>query len=574
MSRLVCLLAVFSSLLACGAGLAGERLPQRWVYLQTNLLVDKNVEEALALLDRAKKAGYTHLAVADSKFTRWDSLGPGYVANCARLRRACTQRGIFMAACVCGMGYSNGELGHDPNLAEGLPVKDALFTVRAGGLVPSDAIEVVNGDFEQHKGNSPAGWSFVDQPGKVSFIDTRVFQHGKASLRMQDVAANDPQHGHARACQSLTVHPFHYYHVSVWAKTEDWRGGETRIAVLAPGGVSLNYTEPRIAATQDWKRVDITFNSLEFDKVNLYLGTWGGKDGKIWWDNLQIEPAGLVNVLRRGGTPLTMVSMDGRTVYVEGKDFARIADPKLGNIPWPGEYTAWHDQPRVTIPAGSRLKDGQAVKLCFYHTAIIHSDQVPACMAEEKLYAILKWELERTRDGLKPDGYFLSHDEIRIAGWDESCLGAGKTPGGILAANIARCAQLAGQVSPGKPLMVWSDMFDPYHNAGAKGRYYLVKGDGPWSGSWKGLPAGVTVMNWHNHTPGRIESMKHFAALGNKQVLAGYYDGPVGRISQWLTDAKSIDGIVGVMYTTWRHDYSNLEAFNAEVNKFLAGMKD
>jgi len=28
--------------------------------------------------------------------------------------------------------------------------------------------------------------------------------------------------------------------------------------------------------------------------------------------------------------------------------------------------------------------------------------------------------------------------------------------------------------------------------------------------------------------------------------------------------------VVGVMYTTWRHDYSNLEAFNKEVDAFLA----
>ena len=102
MSRVICMFAVLFLPLARGAGLAGERLPQRWVYLQTNLLVDKNVDDALALLDRARKAGYTHPAVADSKFTRRDSMGPKYVANCARLRQACTRHGIFLAACVCG----------------------------------------------------------------------------------------------------------------------------------------------------------------------------------------------------------------------------------------------------------------------------------------------------------------------------------------------------------------------------------------------------------------------------------------------------------------------------------------
>lgn len=572
MPRLLCALAIsFVISAVCGVSLAEKPLPQRWLYLQTNLLVDKNVDDALALLDRAKKAGYTHLAVADSKFTRWDDLPPKYLANCARVRQGCTQRGIFLAACVCHMGYSEGELGHDPNLAEGLPVKDALFVVRSGTLVPADPIQVANGDFEQFKGDAPSGWSFVDQPGKISFVDTQTAQHGKASLRMQDVGTHAPQHGHARASQTLAVQPFHYYHVLVWVKTDNWQAGQTRIAVLGEGGVSLNYLEPPIAPTQDWKRIDVTFNSLEFSKVNLYLGTWGGKGGRIWWDNLQVEPAGLVNVLRREGAPLKMTSQDGRTVYIEGKDFEKIADPKLGTVPWRGGFSAWHEQPKVGIPAGSSLKEGQTVKLSYFHTAIIHSDQVAACMAEEKLYDILKWELTRTRDGLRPDGYFLSHDEIRVAGWDESCQRTGKTPGGILADNVGRCAKLARQVDPGKGLLTWSDMFDPFHNAAPKGRYYLVKGEGPWSGSWKGLPSDVTVMNWHNHKQGRRESMQHFAALGNKQVLAGYYDGPVANIRDWLAEAKGIDGIIGVMYTTWRHDYSNLEAFNAEVDKAAAG---
>ena len=95
--------------------------------------------------------------------------------------------------------------------------------------------------------------------------------------------------------------PFRCYHVSVLVKTEGFdAASDVRIAVLAPGGVSLNYYEPRVARTQNWRRVDITFDSLEFTKLSLYLGVWRGSGGKIWWDDLRIEPSGLVNVVRRG----------------------------------------------------------------------------------------------------------------------------------------------------------------------------------------------------------------------------------------------------------------------------------
>ena len=78
-------------------------------------------------------------------------------------------------------------------------------------------------------------------------------------------------------------------------------------------------------------------------------------------------------------------------------------------------------------------------------------------------------------DRLAPDGDFMQHDEIRIAGWDAACATRRLTCGQILADNVRRCAAILRKADPGKPVYVWSDMFDPHHNAGRTGRYYLVK---------------------------------------------------------------------------------------------------
>jgi hypothetical protein len=32
-------------------------------------------------------------------------------------------------------------------------------------------------------------------------------------------------------------------------------------------------------------------------------------------------------------------------------------------------------------------------------------------------------------------------------------------------------------------------------------------------------------------------------------------------ISGWLRDGRQVDGVAGVMYTTWQHRYNDLEAF-------------
>jgi hypothetical protein len=118
-----------------------------------------------------------------------------------------------------------------------------------------------------------------------------------------------------------------------------------------------------------------------------------------------------------------------------------------------------------------------------------------------------------------------------------------------------------------RPIYVWSDMFDPHHNAGKTGRYYLVRGDGPWYGSWRGLDKDIVVVNWNSAPEKRSDSMKHFAGLGIRQILAGYYDGPVAAIDGWLRDSDQVKGIEGVMYTTWRSNYDDLENFAAELQQ-------
>jgi hypothetical protein len=78
----------------------------------------------------------------------------------------------------------------------------------------------------------------------------------------------------------------------------------------------------------------------------------------------------------------------------------------------------------------------------------------------------------------------------------------------------------------------------------------------------------VNIVNWNGREAQRLESMKHFSSRGHKQILAGYYDADPRRISDWLRDAAKVDGVIGVMYTTWRSNFSDLETFAEEIRKF------
>jgi hypothetical protein len=256
-----------------------------------------------------------------------------------------------------------------------------------------------------------------------------------------------------------------------------------------------------------------------------------------------------------------LTSEDGTTVYSERLDVNPIIDPLLGNDPYPGEYTVWHKPPTITLRPDSRLKEGQRILASYYHPAVIYSHQVSCCMSEPELYDILAWQLDNVREALAPDGYMMMHDEIRAQGWDSTCVARKLTCSEILASCVRRCVALIHKADPGKPLYVWSDMFDPTHNARDREAYYLVKGNGPWHGAWQALPSSVTIINWQMDPASRKESLAHFASRGHHQILAGYYDGNPISITGWLRDASKVKGIDGVMYTTWQGNFNHTDAF-------------
>ena len=539
------------------------QIKYRWVFTMTNLAREEALQKTLDLMKRARRAGYNGILVADSKFDKFQLQEKSYDRNVRRLRQACSQQQMALIVSVCPMGYAAEFLAADPNLAEGMPVRNALFVVQDGKLAPRDDVaRLVNGSLEQWKRGSPLGWT-VDEPGTVSVKDDAVRYDGKPTLRQDHSAA---KRGVVRLMQGIKVQPWHYYHVSVMARTENCTSSDFRICAVGEAlkGYPLDWQPPAIRKTMDWTRLHATFASLDNREVVLYLGAYNAKGGKIWWSDVQIEPGGLVNVIRRPSLPLTIGSEDGKTVYVEGKDFAVVQDPKLGHDPNPGYFTYWHEPPTVAVPEGSRLKQGQRV-LASYHFATLagKSHQINCCLSEPKIYDLLARQAAWVKETAQPDFYLMAHDEIRHCGWDDSCARSRLTCGQILAENVKRCAEIIGQTDPGKPILAWNDMFDPFHNARKEGWMYLARGDGPWYGSWQGLPSSVLVANWHNNN---AESLKFFAERGNAQILAGYYDADPQRITAWLEMAAKVKGVCGVMYTTWVDDYSQLERFMQIVN--------
>lgn len=528
----------------------------RWIYLQTNLQVADNVTKLEPILERAARAGYNGVVLADYRLNILDRVPEHYFRNAARFRQLCAAQKLEVIPAVCGFGYSSGILAHDPNLAEGLPVVDMPLVMRDGRAVsPVADKNLVAGDFETHEGDRFAGWSYQDEPGSGTFADTNIKHGGACALRVE----NGPgQVGNRRVTKTLAVRPWTQFHAAVWVRAKNFESaGDVRMFAMGANGRVLAHSNLGVQRNQEWTEHHVVFNSLEHRELRFYVGVWDCRAGQLWLDDVRLTEAPFGNLVRRPSCPLRITDESGETTYEEGRDFEPLRDERLGVTPWPGEFDVWHEPPVLRRKPDSRIQDGQKLKASYYHAVTIYDQQVPCSLTDPKVFEIVEDQIRRVRSTFEPRTWFLSHDEIRVANWSADERASGKSAGEQLAENVRRCVQLVRKHSPDARLCIWNDMFDPHHNAVRD--YYLVQGD--LAGSWEGLPRDVTIVNWNS---GRAErSLAFFAERGHEQILAGYYDAPPDRIRNWLKIAAQHQAPRGVMYTTWKSNFADLEKFAA-----------
>ena len=540
----------------CGvirSGSAAE-IELRWLYLQQNLQVKENVDKIEPVLRRAAASGYNGVVLADYKLNILDRVPEHYFENADRFKQICAELDLEIIPAVASFGYSSGILAHDPNLAEGLPVRDAPFVVRGNIAAQQNSdVNLIPGDFEQRQGDAFAGWSFQDEPGAGTFADEQIKHGGATSLRIE----NPPGvRGNRRVSKVIKVRPWTQYHASIWMRAENFdSAGAARMFAIGGSGRVLSHSNLGVKPNQDWTEHHVVFNSLENDEARFYAGVWDCGGGKLWMDDARLVEEPLVNLVRRPGCPLHVTSSDGKTVYEEGRDFVELRDEQLGVTPWRGEFDVYHQPPVLRLTENSRIADGERIHVSFYHAVTIYDGQVPCSLTEPQVFDVLRGQIERVEKLFAPRTYFLSHDEIRVANWSEPEMESGRTAGEQLAENVRRCVRIIHEVNPSARLCIWSDMFDPAHNA--RDDFYLVNGD--LRGSWEGLPHDMIVVNWNSGAAQK--SLPFFAERGHRQVLAGYYDAPPQRVVDWIAAARKVGGPTGAMYTTWRGDFSKLEEF-------------
>ncbi len=517
------------------ADAAQQKLTHRWLFVSEDLSEPQQVDRVIALFPRAQAAGYNACVIP------YD-VAPGRVEA---LKQAAKLYGLDLIPKVMGNA-------HDQNYTEGVPVKEALFVARDGTATfqPDNPTELRGGDFERAIGDRFQGWQFQDGPGKSTFADHEVVHGGKTAVRMENMPEGN-EAGNCRLSQHIQLQPFRQYHISVWLKTEnvDLARSEVKVLVL-DADREISFETFPMKPTQDWTREDIVFNSLEHREATLYFGIWGGKSGRLWWDDLCVAEIGLVNVLRRAGCPVSVRGENG-VDYEEGRDYLPIRDPKLDI------WRPYHEPPVIQLTPNTRIQEGERLRVSYYHPVIIYDERLTSCLSEPKIFEEWRDEVNQANDMFHPPAFFMQHDELRVVNWCQACQSRHLTPGQLLADNVRRAAQIIREIRPDAEIWVWNDMFDPMHNA--VDHYYLVNGS--LKGSWEELDPGIGIVNWYHELRGK--NARFFADRGEKQVLAGYYDADEdgSEIAAWVKGAEGVPGIAGAMYTTWQGKYRAMEVW-------------
>ena len=523
--------------------------PCRWVYVSQSLRSDKD----MAAIERIVQTGSEHGLngmVLSAGLDRLDKQSPEYLERLRKVKEICDKARVEIIPGIFSAGYGSSVLAYNRNLAAGIPVIDAPFVVKGGEarFQPDRTITVANGGFEQHKSDRFEGYQLQDRPGEVSFADSQVFKSGTVSLRFENFGRYE--HGHARVMQEVEVQPHRCYRLSFWVKTDGLEPKDAfRVLVLGVDGRDLAPYDPGIAATSDWRRVIMGFNSLGYGKVRVYAGAWGGKAGRFWIDDMQIEEVALLNVLRRPGTPVTVRDEATGEPYEEGRDFSPIADRML-------TFRFDHEPPIVKLLPGSRMKDGERLKVSYYHGMGVNAGQVSICMSEPEVYEIWNKQAALMHKYLAPSKYLLSMDEIRAGGSCQACKQRHLSMAQILGDCITKQVAILRRPNPKAEVFCWSDMLDPNHNA--HGNYYLVEGD--FTGSWGCVPKDLGIVCWYYEK--RKESLAFFSSHGFRTVAGAYYDGDTLENPRgWLDALDQTPNAVGIMYTTWQNKYTLLAPF-------------
>jgi hypothetical protein len=540
----------------------------KWFFLINNLDTKEKLTEATNLASEAKQHGLNGVVLSAylDTITRWSD---DRIGNLKTFKAHCDKIGLELIPMLFSAGYGGAVTGYNANLAEGIPFNDVPFIVENAVARP-DQVNlnlIKNPGFEKLNGTGqPDGFNLLEKLNEIVFMDSNIKHGGKYSIRLENFTLNE--NGHARIAIPLNLKRRTEYEVSIWVKTENLKPNTClRITPYKPdmsGSLAAVYSQKIPESTQDWSKYTFRFLSGDLPEIKLYFGTWGGKSGRVWLDDIQVvETAIAQDVLKRPGAPLVVKSLDRHMNFEEGIDFETykgLQSLKFTTQPF-----------ELKLTPHSRIRQGEHLSVSGYSAArVVQSSgsyQTSVCMSQPELYKYWADQVDTLYPILKMNRAFFSMDEIRSGGSCETCKARNLTMAQILGDCVTRQMAILRSKDPKMMVYIWADMFDPKGNSRAN----YFKAASSYEDSWKYVPKDLIMACWM-YEP-RQKSLKFFSENGFETLGSPYYDKKsLDDTVGWYDELVKTKGAVGIMYTTWKNDFSFLTKFADYINQRSKGI--
>ena len=295
-------------------------------------------------------------------------------------------------------------------------------------------------------------------------------------------------------------------------------------------------------------------------------------------------------MLRRNDLPVVLKNTAGQKLK-EADHFKITRHPEFGDY---GQYDPSHEIAPIEIAPESQLVAGDTIRVSYFHAQMpdVEPHRVCCSLRHPNVMKIHSDQIQLLEKRLAPKRWFINHDEIRGMGHEPTATEVTPkiSPATLLRSHLIKCLEVIKRKGGNKPVILNSDMYDPFHNAvtASQRESYYPMVNGSFTGSWIPItetelkdPPAITVWNWNladgnarNRQREVASSFVHFKGLGYPQVVGSFYDVDDSRVRSHIDEAfrmaKSHAGTVSaVCYYTALHKYDHLERFAESAEKIF-----
>ncbi len=403
---------------------------------------------------------------------------------------------------------------NDPSWQEGVPQNMTPMRVGAGGFTPITSgfgSGVLNPGFESWTSGRPDNWTTYDAP-RWAYIsrDPSIRHSGTASVRWTSGGPGTPNSLELR--QNRYFGAQRWILMKFWYKTQNFTG-QLRFNVYGPPPVATGCDFNAYLFsnnTTDWTLVEHRFSTYNIDSVLFMIGPDIAQAGSLWIDDLSLEPAEPMDLLRRQETTLTVLKRPTNEVMLENHDYRVVETSGTTHL----NYV---DRPRFERLDGGRLAIGDSVFVNWYCAVPYQFGRQTPCWSLNDNIVDYQMRVRNLDSLFRPDAFKIHINEVSYANYDPLCTARNLTCGELVGSYCRQLYEAIQARRPGAKVRIYGDPVDVWVN----GPRAMPISQTPWTvGVLQELHPSMEIMAMKSYSLNLDSSFAYFQANGFPSLMA------------------------------------------------------